>query len=156
MSSPSIKTTRPVWISRMPVRFQLSLKRTACAASRLTSSRPPMTQPPGKGKLPDQTAPRRVAIALTTVGSCRGGELQRAHERLEGGFLFLHELGGAYHLHEPGLAAARHDDSEDALGRGAGRAGTRQIDVVPRAAGHIQLLHLFCQGFGADRPQADL
>ena len=52
ISSLSIMTTRPEWMSRMPERFQLTLKRTAWAASRLMSSNPPRVQPAGNGKLP--------------------------------------------------------------------------------------------------------
>src|SRR5438132_4725620 len=63
---------------------------------------------------------RAVSTALTTIGSCRAGEFERAHERLEGGLVSLDKVGGSPHLDEPGLAAARHNDGQGALRRSAG------------------------------------
>src|SRR5262245_38324052 len=69
-SSPSIRTTSPACSTRMPERCHVSLKRTAWAASRLASSSPPSSQPPGYGKLPgtchDVGTPKKICPNLTS------------------------------------------------------------------------------------------
>ncbi len=46
--SPTSSMINPRWIMMMPLRFQVSLKRIACAANRLISSSSPSVYPPGR------------------------------------------------------------------------------------------------------------
>src|SRR5215469_10293429 len=83
---------------------------------------------------------------LLIGGSCASGEADGLDERLEGGFLFLQQLGRPLHREGPDGAAARQHHAEDA--RVVGRVGVEQIDEVGGLAVHLdplpprQALHL--------------